>query len=210
MSSPNFEAPFWKGRRETWLAAAAALSPPPQPARSQHRRSLLRQLPEPRPCGGPRAPGLPLSPAYFLAPLNFSRPWDPAPAPLRGSLSRGKAGTASRLWRRVTPLSLPRRGETRVLRPRRGKRHSALLFGAGPGFGCAAKRLFLLPCPGNPLLLPAPLPGAARSPPGDPSAWRAGGLSLPLGGKEGGQRGHRRPGSRRGGRGWTGPALPLL
>lgn len=97
--------------------------------------------------GGPRAPGLALSPASFLAPPNFSRRWDPAPTPVHGLLSRGKAGTASRLRRRV-PLPLPNRGETRVLRPGRGKPHSALLFGAGPGVGCGAKRSFLLPCPG--------------------------------------------------------------
>lgn len=134
------------GRRSGWR----------QPLRSLLLRSL--RVPgtgarssdssqSPGPGGGPRAPGLPLSPASLLAPPNFSRRWDPAPTPVHVLLSRGKAGTASRLRRRV-PLPLPRRGETRILRPRRGKPHSALLFGSGPGLGCGAKRFFLLPCPG--------------------------------------------------------------
>lgn len=42
-----------------------------------------------------------------------------------------------------------------------------------------------LTLPGDPLLLPALFSGATRSSAGHPSARRAGGLSLPLGRKEG-------------------------
>lgn len=67
-----------------------------------------------------------------------------------------------------------------------------------------SEAIISLTLPGDPLLLPAPLPRAALSPPGDPSARRA----VTAARREG--RGQRRPSFRGVERGETRPAVPLL
>lgn len=138
----------------------------------------------PDPGGGPRAPGLTLSPASFLAPPKLQ----PAMGP--GSHPRSRLAVPGQGWHRVQasaggPPAPSEQG--RDTSPSAGAGEAALgaAFRGRAGGRMWSEAIVSLTLPGDPLLLPAPLPGAARSPLGRPER-SAGGLSLPLGGKEGG------------------------
>lgn len=178
-----------EGRRAGWRQPPRS----PQPARSRHRRSLLRPLPEPWPW---RCPGPPPS-AFRCSPYLL---WHPATSAGDG-MRLPPAFTACCPGTRLAPR--PDFGGGSPYPCRGGERHEWFGRGGKAALGTAFRGrhggrmwyegMISLTLPGDLLFLPALFSGAARSSPGHRSARQAGGLSVPLGGKAGRKRVRRQP-----------------
>lgn len=170
-----------------------------RPGWRQPLRSLLRSLRvpgtaarssessrSPGPGGAPESP----RPRPSAVPRIFSGSPRLQPAMGSGSHPRSRLAVPGQSWQRVQTLAAgpptpAEAGRDTSASAEPGKAALGTAFRGRPGGRMWNEGMISLTLPGDPWLLPALLSGAARSSRGHPSARRAGGLSLPLGGKEG-------------------------